>query len=81
MFWRHNVSVTLDWIPEYNISYSVRAVPCAQIIVTESAAHITVSYNTMYNVSITAIQCGLESAPTNVQLAYGEFVNHNNNFH
>lgn len=72
-FWRHNVSVILDWIPEFNTLYSVSAVPPAQIIVIESDAHVTVSYNIPYNVSIVATLCGLDSTPTNVQqIMHGE---------
>ena len=77
-FSRHNVSVILDWVPEFNVSYSFSAVPSAQIIKitgnTEAEARIIVSYNVLYNVSIVATQCGLDSVPTNVQLRYGEYM-------
>ena len=77
-FSRHHVSVILDWIPEFNVSYSISAAPLAQIIMvtsnTEAEARIIVSYNVLYNVSIVATQCGLDSVPTNVQLRYGECI-------
>ena len=75
-FWRHSVSVTLNWLPqtEFNVSYSISAVPPAQILTssTESEAHITVTYNVPYSVSVVAIQCGLESTPTIIELNYSE---------
>ena len=74
------VSVTLDWMPEEGVSYSVSADEGVNISYTQrSTITLTVPYNTPTNVTIIASSCGgnSETAITSLELAYG---NSSNNY-
>jgi hypothetical protein len=68
----NNVTVTVLWAPVDNITFSTEVSPLAPIIPTGSTSHqLTISYNTEYNLSVTAATpCGNFIASTT--LSYGE---------
>ena len=74
----HYVTILLEWTPEKGVTYIISAEPEVAITnftiisFTMSSAHLTVSYNTYHNVSITATICGQNSIYTVVELHYGE---------
>ena len=70
------VSVTLEWIPEDGVSYSVAADQGMDFRYTQrSTVTMTVPYNTHISVNITATSCGQisEIAITSLELAYGNY--------
>ena len=76
MFEVGGVSVTLEWIPEEGVSYSVsfdQVVDLRYTQRTASAVALTVPYNIPTNMTITATSCGqnIETAITSIPLAYG----------
>ena len=76
MFEMGSVSVTLEWIPEEGVSYSVsfdQVVDLRYTQRTASAVALMVPYNIPTNVTITATSCGHngETAITQIQLTYG----------
>ena len=70
-----NVTVNLVWTPVENPlgSYSISVTPQTALIFNGSAAaQLTIPYNTLYNVSISAvIPCG-QSSTAYIMLNYGE---------
>ena len=66
-----DIRVTLEWNQDEIIMYNVTAVPNVPVLFKgPSVAKLNVSYNTLYNVSITP-RCGLGTA-TIVKLRYGK---------
>ena len=68
------VSVTLEWIPEEGVSYSVSSDQVVDFRYTQrTTVALMVPYNNPTNVTITANACGRNSeiAITWIQLAYG----------
>ena len=77
MFEMGGVSVTLEWIPEEGVSYSVSSDQMVDFRYTQrTAVNLTVLYNIPTNVNITATSCGhnSETAITQIQLAYGNLL-------
>ena len=73
MFEMGSVSVTLEWIPEEGISYSISSDQVVDFRHTQrTTVALTVPYNIPINVTITATSCGhnSETAITSVELAY-----------
>ena len=71
-----SVSVTLEWIPEEGVSYSVSSDQVVDFRYTQRTTTVlSVPYNTPTNVTITATSCGQDSetAITSVELAYGNY--------
>ena len=70
----HNATILLEWTPEKSVTYNVSVEPQVATIslITMSSAHLTLSYNTYHNASITATSCGQNSIYTVVKLHYGE---------
>ena len=70
-----NITVLVQWTNEEGVFYNITAIPSLLLPVTKlsnNTALFTVSYNTMYNVSIDASRCGQTMSSTNViQLHYG----------
>ena len=76
MFEIGGVSVTLEWIPEEGVSYSISSDQVVDFRYTQrTTVHVAlmVPYNIPTNVTITANACGQNSeiAITLIQLAYG----------
>ena len=74
MFEVGGVSVTLEWMPEEGVSYSVSSDQVVDFRYTQGTAIAPmVPYNTPTNVTITATFCGhnSETTITQIQLAYG----------
>lgn len=73
-----NVTVILEWTQEDGVYYNVSVVPpTASVFTGSTSLHLTVSYNTSYNVSVVATSfCGQNSATTVIVLtqSYGEYV-------
>ena len=75
---RLNVSVILEWTlpPESALySYNISVVPQASQLnfYGSTRAQLTLSYNTLYNVSVVARHlCGNASVATSIQLYYGK---------
>ena len=70
-----NVAVTLQWnnLSEVSYSTSVSVTPNVSAVTsTNSSARLTVMYNTRYNVSIVATNCGGESDPYIRELCHGK---------
>ena len=68
-----NVAVTLQWNNLSEVSYSVSVTPNVSAVTsTNSSARLTVMYNTRYNVSIAATNCGGESDPYIRELCHGK---------
>ena len=77
LFESNHVTVTLKWTSEssvQSVAYNVSVVPQGAVKFNGSTtAQLTLTYNTLYNVSIlAAVQCGL-NATTSIVLKYGEF--------
>ena len=70
-----SVSVTLEWIPEEGVSYSVSGQVVDFRYTQRTTTVLSVPYNTPTNVTITATSCGQDSetAITSVELAYGNY--------
>ena len=69
------VSVTLEWIPEEGVLYSVAADQGVDFSYTQrSTVTLTVPYNSPISVTITATSCGQnsETAITSLELVYGK---------
>ena len=62
------ILVTLDWIPENGISYSITTIPEAAAVVfnATTSVQLELHYNTLYNVSILATLCGQSNTTTAV---------------
>ena len=75
MFGIANVTVILEWIQEEYVYYNVSVVPPATSMFTRNTSfHLTVSYNTLYNVSVVAKSfCGHDSVTTDIVLNCGEW--------
>ena len=77
-FGTENVAIVINWIQSEhygrnNIAYTVDAMPQVMVIlINTTSAHLQVSYNTQYTVSITATLCGLINATNIVALNFGE---------
>ena len=70
------VSVTLEWIPEEGVFYSVAADQGVDVRYTQrSTVTLIVSYNTPIGMTITATSCGQnsETAITSLELSYGNY--------
>ena len=76
-FGNESVILMLEWTGEHNnlSSYSVDIFPQANVVVNNRSARLTLQiellYNTLYNVSIIASLCGINSSSF-VELHYGE---------
>ena len=72
-----SLSLILDWIPQKRASYNVSTVPETTVnFISRTSIHLILLYFTEYNVSISAMLCGQNTASTFVKLHYGE--PHNN---
>ena len=74
MFEVGGVSVTLEWIPEEGVSYSISSDQVVDFrYIQRTAVALMVPYNNPTNMTITATSCGHngETAITRIQLAYG----------
>ena len=70
------IAVTLQWTPYNGVIYNATIIEHGSqeapiIFIKNATAHLNVTYNTFYNVSVVATRCGKNS--TNItQLHYGE---------
>jgi hypothetical protein len=72
-----SIAALLEWSPERpgnTTVYTVVMVPQPKNIafIESTTVQLQLSYNTQYNVSITATLCGLSNATTIITLHYGE---------
>ena len=68
-----NITVTLEWVPSTNISYTVSVETPYILESSLSSARLTgLPYNTQLNVSIMARWCGIYTATTIIELHYGK---------
>ena len=76
VFTANAITVTLEWEKEAGVTYNASIYPAAQtpLILTENARlQMTLSYNTLYSVTITATLCGQNSVNyTALNFSYGE---------
>ena len=69
-----SVAIDLEWKEEPGVTYTTDIIPQAPSISTESARlQLMLSYNRIYNVTITATLCGQNSENTTLAKSYGEF--------
>ena len=76
VFGMGGVSVTLEWIPEDGVSYSVAVDQGMDFRYTQRSTVIMIlPYNIRISVNITATSCGQisEIAITSLELAYGSY--------
>ena len=69
------ITVTLEWKGEAGVTYTANIFPAtdAPLIFVESARlQLNLSYNIVYNVSITATLCRQNSVNTALKLSYSE---------
>ena len=68
------VTVTLEWTPVENMTYSVSISPPADVLFARNTSwNLTLSYNTSYSVNIHATYCGYSNNIITTQmLKYGE---------
>ena len=68
-----NVTVTVEWAQQDGAVYTVRVSPPVPIMVTGSTSRqLTISYNTVYNLSVVAVAPCRVNATTFIRLNYGE---------
>ena len=78
MFRPDAIAVFIEWKEEAGVTYVTSSFPQALSIKTSigsARVQLTLSYNTVYTVNVTAILCGQNSVSTAVNLSYGEFHN------
>ena len=87
VFGMDEVTVSLEWLAtqeltersfESLVSYYIRVKPSMGIkviMVDATRANLTMLYNTLYNVSVTAILCNQINTSTIVKLYYGKLWN------
>ena len=71
-----NVTVVLQWTEELKnslVTYDVRVEPMAHVISSNGRANLTLSYNTLYNVSVVADVCGRMNETTSHVVNYGKY--------
>ena len=71
----NNVKVIVEWMKQEDVSYNVSIVPQIPIISTGTTSiHLTVLYNTEYNMSVEATSLCQNRESTHIQLSlfYGE---------
>ena len=73
----NTVTVSLWWTNESAhslVMYHVIATPSSDvtIVTSNTTANVTLSYNTLYVVSVVADFCGQSNATANIELHYGE---------
>ena len=68
-----NVTVILEWIHENATSYTLSTIPQVAIRNQTTSVQMTLSYNTLYNVSVVATLCGQNTTIVSV-LSYGETI-------
>ena len=63
MFGKDNLTIRLVWSQEnHGVSYNVSVVPSVPIYFTQhTTVELSLAYNTLYNVGITATVCGRNS--------------------
>ena len=67
------VTLVLEWTQENSYSYNISAVPqVAMIYIGNTSIQLTVPYNMLFNVSITALLCGQNHVTTTVTLVYSK---------
>lgn len=70
----NTVTVFLSWIPENMVDYDVTIVPDTYLTFNDSTSiQMMLSYNTKYNVTVTATSCGQNSAQTHKILNFGKY--------
>ena len=74
-----NITVILEWTPESSLyRYNFSVVPQLEVEWFQNdntRAHLTVVYNTLYNVSVIATHlCGQNSVTAMIELYYGEYI-------
>ena len=77
-FGTDNIIILVEWIQsrhhENHTAYSIDAMPQVTVaFIKSTSAQLQISYNTQYNVSITAFLCGHSNATTMIMLEFGEF--------
>lgn len=77
-FRTNSILVFIDWnksrLHENDMAYKVDALPQALVTFTSTTSvQLQVSYNILYNVSVTATLCGQRDATTTVLLSVGEY--------
>ena len=74
MFGANNVTVFLTWREETGVTYTANIFPRASLMFVESARiKLIMSYNTAYNVSITATLCEQNNVIPDLSFNYGEY--------
>lgn len=80
----NEVTVNLEWMStqeliensfESLVSYNVSvmsSVGVEVVVVDATRANLTIPYNTLYNVSVTAIFCDQVNTSTSINLTYGK---------
>ena len=71
-----NVTVTVEWVKQIGVTYTISVSPSVPIIITESMSYrLTIPYNTEYNLSVVAAApCSQNATTTFVTLHYGELL-------
>ena len=70
-----NVTVTVEWVQQMGVTYTISVSPLVPIIDTESVGHrLTIPYNTAYNLSVVAATPCRANATTIITLYYGELL-------
>ena len=72
-FGSNAVTLILEWTQENSYSYNISAAPQVAIrSIGSTSVQLAVPYNTLLNVSITALLCGQKHATTSITLVYSE---------
>ena len=67
-----NITITVQWVQQVNVTYAIRVFPLVPIVLTASASHqLTISYNTEYNFSVEAVTPCRPNATASIGLKYG----------
>ena len=75
VFMANTITVTLEWEQEAGVTYNASIYPATQTpptLTENSRFQLTLSYNTLYSVTITATLCGQNSVNTALNFSYGE---------
>ena len=68
-----NVSINLIQSQHHkNTAYDVDVIPQVMVTINSTSAELQISYNTRYDIRITATLCGHTNATTLVTLTYSE---------
>lgn len=84
IFMANMVTVILEWKEEAGVSYIAEIFPATQIPLTlteNTRLQLELSYNTVYNVTITATLCGQNSVNTSISLTYRKLHHHDSSMY